>query len=311
MSAVKRYTDYSSRLHMLFPDCRIQKISVNAGFTCPNRDGTKGLGGCTYCNNKSFAPEYCFSNKPVRQQVVDGMAFFLHKYPQQKYLVYFQSYTNTYGNIDKLISLYEEALAVPNVLGIIVGTRPDCMSQALLDYFATLSKKKFVLIEYGVESVYDTTLQHINRGHTFAEAHQAIKQTAACGLFVGAHIILGLPNETRPMLLKAAEILSMLPIHSLKMHQLQLIKGTVMAEQYSKNSDAFHFFYLPDYIELVVDFLERLNPSIAIDRFVSQSPTDMVIMPRWGLKNFEFAAKVESRLEERDTFQGKLFQVPL
>lgn len=301
----KRYTDYTSVLKDLFPE-RVQKILVNAGFTCPNRDGSKGVGGCTYCNNQSFSPEYCQPHKSITQQIEEGIAFFAHKYPSQQYLIYFQAYTNTYGETEKLKALYEEALAVPGVQGLVIGTRPDCVSAELLDYFAKLAERKYIMVEYGLESTYDSTLEFINRGHSFAEAENALTATARRGIFTGAHLILGLPNETRDMLLASADALNKLPINALKLHQLQLIKGTTMAEQYKTNPEWFNFFELEDYIELLVDFLERLRPDIAIERFVSQSPKELLLAPIWGLKNFEFTAKVEKRLKERDTWQGKL-----
>jgi radical SAM protein (TIGR01212 family) len=303
----KRYNDYASALKNITTE-RVQKILVNAGFTCPNRDGSKGVGGCTYCNNQSFSPEYCQPKKSVRQQVEEGIDFFKHKYATQKYLVYFQSYTNTYGAIDSLKNIYEEALQVPGVVGLVIGTRPDCVSDELLDYFSELSKKTFLTIEYGVESVHDDTLRFINRGHTYAEAVEAITKTAERGISVGAHLILGLPHESRKMILASATEINKLPIKALKLHQLQLIKGTVMAKQYEQNPEWFSFFSADEYVELVVDFLELLNPAIAIERFVSQSPKDLLIMPDWGLKNFEFTAKIEKRLRERDTWQGKSIQ---
>lgn len=306
MTKIKRYTDYASVLHNHYSE-RIQKILVNAGFTCPNRDGTKGTGGCTYCNNQSFSPEYCQPNKTITQQVKEGIDFFRHKYTSQQYLVYFQAYTNTYGTFEKLKEIYEEGLAVEGVVGVVIGTRPDCVTNELLDYLSHLAKTKYVMVEYGIESVYESTLAFINRGHSFFEAEKAIRQTADRGISVGAHMILGLPHESREMILTSVEKLNKLPINALKLHQLQLIKGTLMAEQYKTNPDWFQFFELEDYIELLVDFLERLNPTIAIERFISQSPKELVIMPQWGLKNFEFADKLEKRMRERDTWQGKLF----
>jgi radical SAM protein (TIGR01212 family) len=300
----KRYNDYASVLKTIFPE-RTQKILVNAGFSCPNRDGSKGTGGCTYCNNQSFSPEYCQPHKSIAQQVEEGIKFFSHKYPTQRYLVYFQAYTNTYGNNENLRALYNEALSIPGVEGLVIGTRPDCVNDELLDYFSSLTKSKYVMLEYGIESTFDSTLTFINRGHTFAEAEQAIIATAQRGIYTGAHLILGLPHETRDMLLASAKILNHLPINALKLHQLQLIKGTTMALQYEQHPEWFSFFEVNDYIELLVDFLERLNPDIAIERFVSQSPKELLIMPHWELKNFEFTAKVEKRLKERDTWQGK------
>lgn len=305
--AKRRYNDYGSVLKKLFTG-RVQKISVNAGFTCPNRDGSKGVGGCTYCNNQSFSPDYCRSPKGIAEQVGEGIRFFKHKYTTQEYLVYFQSYTNTYGDLQYLRACYEEALEQDGVVGLVVGTRPDCVDEALLDYFAQLAGDKYVMIEYGVESVYDATLRFINRGHDFGEAEKAIRATAQRGIHTGAHFILGLPHETREMLLQAVGVINRLPIKALKLHQLQLIRGTAMEMQYAAHPEWFHFFEIEDYLELLVDFLERLNPQIAIERFVSQSPKDMLLKPDWGLKNFEFTAKLERRLLERNSWQGKLFE---
>ena len=301
-----RYLNYNQILKTEFSE-RVQKISINAGFTCPNRDGSKGTGGCTYCNNQTFSPEYCTSNKSVHDQVEEGIAFFHHKYKAQLYLAYFQSYTNTYDSLDNLKSIYEEALSYPNVIGLVVGTRPDCVSDELLDYFAGLAKKYYVMIEYGIESTRDETLLFINRGHNYACAEKAIRDTASRGIRVGAHIILGLPGEERETILSHADILSQLPISVLKIHQLQLVRGTKMALQFSEHPEWFHLYTANEYIDLAIDFVERMNPDIAIERFVSQSPKELLIAPEWGLKNFEFTAKIEKRLTERNAWQGRLF----
>lgn len=301
-----RYLNYNQVLKTEFAE-RVQKISINAGFTCPNRDGSKGTGGCTYCNNQTFSPEYCKPSKTVRQQVEEGIAFFHHKYQAQYYLAYFQSYTNTYDSVDKLRAIYEEALSYPNVVGLVVGTRPDCVSDELLDYFARLAEKYYVMIEYGIESTNDKTLEFINRGHDFACAVQAIRETAKRGIRTGAHIILGLPNEDRETILSHAGKLSQLPLTVLKIHQLQLVRGTKMAKQFDEHPEWFRLYTADEYIDLAIDFLERLNPKIAVERFVSQSPKELLIAPDWGLKNFEFTAKIEKRLEKRNTWQGRLF----
>ena len=301
-----RYLNYNNVLKTEFSE-RIQKISVNAGFTCPNRDGSKGTGGCTYCNNQSFSPEYCLSTKTVYQQIEEGITFFHHKYQSQLYLAYFQSYTNTYDSIDRLKGIYEEALSFPNVVGIVVGTRPDCVNDELLDYFAELSKQYYVMIEYGIESTNDETLTFINRGHDFACASNAIRETAKRGIRTAAHIILGLPKESHETILLHAIKLSELPLTCLKIHQLQVVKGTKMAQQYAEHPEWFQLFSADEYIDLAIDFLERLNPKIAIERFVSQSPKELLIAPTWGLKNFEFTDKIEKRLKERDTWQGKFY----
>ncbi|MDL2303491.1 TIGR01212 family radical SAM protein [Dysgonomonas sp. OttesenSCG-928-D17] len=303
----KYYKEFGELLKQHFP-YKVQKISVNAGFTCPNRDGSKAVGGCTYCNNQSFSPGYGGKQRSVSDQLRDGIAFFSYKYPNMKYLAYFQSYTNTYDSIDKLIALYEEALAYPDVVGLIIGTRPDCMPDELLDYFAELNKRTFLIIEYGLESTQDATLEFINRGHTHAESEEAIRKTAAKGIYTGAHLILGLPHESRETILGHADVVSKLPLTTLKIHQLQLIKGTVMAKQHREHPDWFDLFEVDDYIDLCIDFAERLNPDFIIERFISQSPKQLLIAPDWGLKNFEFTAKVLKRFAERETYQGRLFR---
>ncbi len=287
---------------------KVQKISINAGFTCPNRDGSKGVGGCTYCNNQSFSPGYGGKQRSVSDQLEDGIKFFSRKYPSMKYLAYFQSYTNTYEAPEVLIAKYEEALAYPDVVGLIIGTRPDCMPDVLLDYFTELNKRTFLMIEYGLESTLDRTLEFINRGHTHAESEEAIRKTAGRGIMTGAHLILGLPHENREEILNHARVISKLPLTTVKLHQLQLIKGTVMARQHREHPEWFDLFEVDDYIDLCIDFAELLNPDFIIERFVSQSPKELLIAPDWGLKNFEFTAKVMKRFEEREAVQGRLFK---
>ena len=223
-------------------------------------------------------------------------------------MAYFQAYTNNYEEIDSLIAKNEEALAYPGVVGLIVGTRPDCMPDNLLDYFAALSKEKFVMIEYGLESTLDRTLVRINRGHTHAESEDAIRRTATKGIYTGVHLILGLPGESREEILHHAEVLSALPVTTLKLHQLQLIRNTRMAKEYTEHPEQFHLYTADEYIELVIDFIERLNPQIVVERFVSQSPKELLIAPDWGLKNFEFTAKVNKHISERNARQGRLFR---
>lgn len=287
-----------------------QKISLNAGFTCPNRDGRVGTGGCTYCNNQTFNPDYCITDKSVAQQLEEGKAFFSRKYPDMKYLAYFQAYTNTYDSVENLRLKYEEALQVSDVVGLVIGTRPDCMSEALLDYLSEVNRRTFLLVEYGVESVYDATLKRINRGHTHAQTVDAIIRTAARGIRVGAHVILGLPGESQSEMLHEASVLSSLPLTTLKLHQLQLIKGTRMADEYFADSSDFHLFSADEYIDLVIDFVERLRPDIVLERFVSQSPSSLLAVQGWGLKNHEFVDKVRRRMNERNAFQGRLFTPP-
>ena len=301
-----RYNELSAYLSAHFP-FKVQKISLNAGFTCPNRDGTVGYGGCTYCNNQTFNPAYCKTEKTVTQQLEEGKLFFARKYPDMKYLAYFQAYTNTYGELQELKRKYEEALQVPDVVGIVIGTRPDCMPDELLDYLEELNRRTFLIVEYGVESTDNDTLKRINRGHSFEVAADAIRKTAERNIRVGAHIILGLPGETREMLIQQAGVLSSLPLTTLKLHQLQLIKGTRMAAEYESRPQDFHLYTADEYIDLVIDYIEHLRPDMVLERFVSQSPKELLIAPDWGLKNHEFTDKVKKRMRERNSFQGKLY----
>lgn len=302
-----RYNDFAGFLAGEFP-FKVQKISVNAGFTCPNRDGTKGFGGCTYCNNQTFNPAYCRDDRSVTMQLEEGKRFFARKYPQMKYLAYFQAYTNTYGELELLKRMYEEALAVEGVVGLVIGTRPDCMPDSLLDYLEEVNRRTFLLVEYGIESADDRTLERINRGHSFACTEDAVRRTAARGIRTGGHVILGLPGESREDLIKQAERLSELPLTTLKMHQLQLIRGTRMAHEYALHPEEFHLFSADEYIDLVIDYVEHLRPDLILERFVSQSPRELLIAPDWGLKNHEFTDRVKKRMKERDTWQGKAYR---
>lgn len=302
-----RYNDFAGFLAGEFP-FKVQKISVNAGFTCPNRDGTKGFGGCTYCNNQTFNPAYCRDDRSVTMQLEEGKRFFARKYPQMKYLAYFQAYTNTYGELELLKRMYEEALAVEGVVGLVIGTRPDCMPDSLLDYLEEVNRRTFLLVEYGIESADDRTLERINRGHSFACTEDAVRRTAARGIRTGGHVILGLPGESREDLIKQAERLSELPLTTLKMHQLQLIRGTRMAHEYALHPEEFHLFSADEYIDLVVDYVEHLRPDLILERFVSQSPRELLIAPDWGLKNHEFTDRVKKRMKERDAWQGKAYR---
>lgn len=294
------YRSFSSFLSEHFPGEKVQKITLTAGFSCPTRDGSRGKGGCTYCNNKSFSPNYAAKQRSITEQLDEGIRFFSRKYPAMKYLAYFQSYTNTYGAIEDCIAKYEEALAHPGVVGLIIGTRPDCMPEPLLDYLSALARRRFVLIEYGVESTLDHSLERIQRGHSWAESVETIERTHRAGIMVGAHIILGLPGESREELLSHADRLGALPLTTLKIHQLQIIKGTLMAGEYLRQPEDFHLFTEEEYIALCVDFVRRLPRGLVIERFVSQSPPELLLAPRWGWKNFEFTAKIERALLEAE-----------
>ena len=279
--------------------CKAQKLSVDAGLTCPNRDGTLGRGGCTFCDNRTFNPAYCRQGGSITDQLEAGKRFFSRKYPTMKYLAYFQSYSNSYGTLSHLKELYEEALRVPDVVGLVIGTRPDCMPDALLEYLEELNRRTFLLVEYGVESANEETLVRVNRGHTFAQARECIIRTAQRGIRVGVHMILGFPWETRSELIRQAQLIASLPITTLKLHQLQVIKGTQLAREYE-----LHPWPLPtaeEYVDLVLEYISHLPPSLVLERFVSQSPPEYVIAPRWGLKNHEISALVKKAVQKRST----------
>ena len=303
------YRDYSSFLAEHF-DGKVQKLSVDGGFNCPNRDGTVGRGGCTYCNNLSFVPPYCHPGDSIRTQLELGKCFFGKKYPDMKYLAYFQSHTNTYAPLDRLRRLYEEALSVSDVLGLVISTRPDCLPDSLLDYLGELAQNYHVVVELGVESVDDRQLRQLNRGHTFQQAALAVNRLAEKGIFTAVHMILGLPGDTPQSLLTQPAILSALPIHILKLHQLQIVKQTPMAEQFRREPSAFGaLFQSPEeYVSLLVDYLPRLRSDIVLERFTAQCPEDLLIAPRWGMKNHELVALLKKEMRRRGVFQGQLYE---
>ncbi len=293
----KPYRDFSDFLAEHFSG-KIQKISINAGFTCPNRDGTVGTGGCTYCNNQTFNPSYCTPTLTVTQQLEEGKRFFARKYPEMRYLAYFQAYTNTYGDVERLRALYEEALAVDGVVGLIIGTRPDCMPDVLLDYLESLSRRCFVLVEYGAETSHNSTLALINRCHTWEQTVDAVTRTVARGIHVGLHFIMGLPGETVDMMLQSVDALSRLPVDTVKFHQLQIIRGTRLARDIEKGLYDVPRMTVEEYIDLCAKIVRRINPAIAIERFTSQSPEELLIYPKWGLKNYQFVNLLNGRLRD-------------
>lgn len=307
---MKRYNTFVGYYKEKYGE-RLQKLVLDAGFTCPNRDGTVGRGGCSFCDNAAFHPGYSTAGKPLHQQIDEGIEFHKVRYPRAKrYLAYFQSYSNTYAPLDRLRSLYEDALSHPAVMGIVIGTRPDCVDEQKLDYIASLKKQcEVVTIEYGIESCYDDTLRHINRGHDFECARRAVQMSAERGIDTGAHFILGLPGETKQMLIDQCSLISSLPLHSVKFHQLQLVKGTRMEKEYEENPDAFLQLDLEEYLDLVIDMLERLRPSLYIERVAGEVPPRFVNKTQWGLlRNVQILQRLEQKLEQRDTWQGRLYQ---
>jgi radical SAM protein (TIGR01212 family) len=306
----RRYNSYSEYFKREF-GTRVQKVTIDAGFTCPNRDGSKGVGGCTYCNNDAFNPSYCQPHKTVTHQITEGIEFHQKRYRRAKnYLAYFQAYSNTYGSLDHLKSLYNEALSFPGVSGLVIGTRPDCIDDEKLEYFARLAEKHYVIIEYGIESCYNRTLERINRGHTFEESEAAIRKTASYGIHTGAHLIFGLQGETEADMLAEAEIISKLPLDTIKFHQLQIIKGTKMAQDYMDDPAQFNLFSLDGYIDFIVRFTERLNPEFVIERFTGEAPPRFQAGPVWGgLRSDEVQLLIEKEFDKRDTWQGKMIEM--
>jgi uncharacterized protein len=306
----RRYNSYSEYFRREF-GTRVQKVTIDAGFTCPNRDGSKGVGGCTYCNNDAFNPSYCQPHKSITQQITEGVEFHQVRYRRSKnYLAYFQAYSNTYGSLEYLKSLFNEALSFPGVIGLVIGTRPDCVDDKKLEYFARLAENYYVIIEYGIESCYNKTLERINRGHTFEESEAAIRKTAGYGIHTGAHLIFGLQDETEEEMLAEAAIVSGLPLDTIKFHQLQIIKETRMAEEYLNDPSKFNLFTLEKYIDFIVRFTERLNPAFVIERFTGEAPPRFQAGPTWGnLRSEQVQMMIEKEMEDRDTWQGKLFEV--
>ena len=294
----KRYNDYGTWIREQFP-FRVQKISVDAGFSCPNRDGKVGRGGCVFCDNRTFNPAYCEREKSITEQIIAGKEFFKRKYPDMKYLAYFQAYSNTYADVETLKRRYEEALSVEDVVGIVIGTRPDCVPDDTLDYLDKLNRQTFMIVEYGIESANDETLRIINRGHSFECSADAVRRTADRGLITGGHVIIGLPGEGPEECLRQADIISSLPLNILKLHQMQVVKGTRLAEM-----NPYIYNKVEDYIRLVAEYISRLRPDLILERFVSQSPKGMVIAPSWGLKNHEFTNLLDNYLREHDITQG-------
>lgn len=296
------YNDYGAWMRHQFP-FRVQKISIDAGFSCPNRDGHISHGGCTFCDNRTFNPSYCQPSKSITEQITEGKEFFRHKYPDMKYLAYFQAFSNTYATLDTLQRRYEEALSAEDVVGIVIGTRPDCVSDEILNYLESLNQQTFMIVEYGIESVSDDTLRRVNRGHNFECSRRAIIETHNRGILTGAHIILGLPGESAEDNVRQADIISALPIDILKLHQLQIIRGTQLAAEYEHQP--FNLYTADEYIDLCRRYIERLRPDMVLERFVSQSPKELLVAPKWGLKNYEFANRFVNYMKRMDSWQGK------
>ena len=305
----RRFNAYADYFKRIFGK-RVQKVTINAGFTCPNRDGTLSTKGCLYCDNAAFNPSYCHSTKSITQQIKEGIDFHKNRYRRaEHYLAYFQAFSNTYAPIEHLQHVFEEALACEGVVGLVIATRPDCIDQEKLDYLAKLSEKYYIIVEYGIESCNDNTLLNINRGHDFECAKKAIFATKKAGLNVGAHFIFGLPHETPQQWLLWSDIISQLPLDTVKFHQLQIIKGTNMQTIYNEHPEYFYTFTLQEYIQFIIQFLERLNPNIVVERFAGEVPPRFLEHSNWGLiRNDQILLQIEKELLNQNTYQGRLFK---
>ena len=304
----RRYNAWSEQSRRLY-GTRIQKLAVNAGFSCPNRDGTLGTEGCTFCNNEGFIPSYCKPSASVHEQLDTGLAFVKKRYPRAgRFVAYFQAYSNTHAPLDHMREVYEEALQHPAISGLVIGTRPDCVDEEKLDYLAALSREYFIKVEYGVESCYDETLRRVRRGHLFAESQKAIRMSAERGLMTGIHLIFGLPGESRQQMLDQVTAINELPVHTAKFHQLQIVKGTEMAREYAAYPERFALFSLEEYVEFVSDFLERLRPDIALERLSGEVPPRLIAGKPWGRVRADvIITMIEDKLKEKDGFQGRLY----
>ena len=300
------YYSYKQFLQEQFGES-VLKLPIDAGFSCPNRDGTVGTGGCTYCLNEAFSPRYCSSEKDILQQIEDGIDFHRKRGRESNiYLAYLQAYSNTHAPLAKLKEIYETALSHPKIKGLIIGTRPDCVDDEKLDYIASLQQQAFISIEYGIESCYDHTLQRINRGHDFATAKQAVEQTAARGIHTGGHFIIGLPGETPEDWLNSIRLINTMPLNSIKFHQLQIIKGTAMETEFKERPEDFHRFSMETYIDLMVETVKRLRADIVIERFASEVPPKYLSSNSFGLQRYDIILqRIRQKLIEQDVCQGK------
>ena len=286
---------------------KVRKIAIDAGFSCPNRDGTIGSEGCAFCDNRAFTPSYCSPRKSITEQIDEGIRFNTVRGKDEGIrLAYFQSYSNTYGPIDRLRACYTEALAHPRISGLIVGTRPDCVDERKLDLLASLAESHYLSVEYGIESTFDETLRAVRRGHDFETARRAVEQSAARGLHVGAHFILGLPGEDDRMLIEQTDRINALPIASVKFHQLQLIEGTALARDYDVCPERFTLRSVDEYLDLVVEILRRLRPDIVVERIVSEVPARYHHLTPWErTRGTTLWALLEKRMIGRNVFQGE------
>jgi len=298
----KYYFSYRDYLKQLFP-FRVYKIGLDAGFTCPNRDGSVAYGGCVYCENRSFSPNSKDAKRSVSEQIVSGMEFYRRHFKAEKFIAYFQAYTNTYGPISLLDNLYREALTFPDVVGLSIGTRPDCLPDEIIDLLSCYSKKTHLWVEIGLQSMHEDTLKWMNRGHSFDQFVDAITRVKLKGLRVCVHVILGFPGETHEMMMQTADILAGLNIDGLKIHHLYVAENTMLEKMYEKGG--MNLLSLDEYIQIVCDFLERIPPNVAIQRLTGELTGDYLIAPKWGASKMVILTAIENEFARRNSFQGK------
>lgn len=298
----KRFNPYGRYLRERF-GCRVHKVSVDAGFTCPNRDGTISYKGCIYCQPRSFTPGLAAPGLSIKEQIERGQQALRRRYGAQKFIAYFQPYTNTYAPLERLKSIYDEAISCRDIVGISVATRPDCVQDPILDLLAYHSKKLLVAVEFGLQSANDETLRLINRGHSFAQFKDAAQRAKARGLEVCAHVIIGLPGESARDVIFTSESISSCGVDGAKLHALQVVKGAPLQELYE--SGGLRLLELGEYASRVADFLEYLSPGIFIHRLVSESAPGYLIAPTWSADKRAALAAIEEELKRRDSHQGK------
>ncbi|MBF0456914.1 MAG: TIGR01212 family radical SAM protein [Nitrospirae bacterium] len=309
VTTTRLYNSFGQHMRERFGQS-VYKVNIDAGFTCPNRDGTAGFGGCTYCNNDSFRPSSCKPALGVRQQVENGISYLSKRYKAGKFIAYFQPYTNTYAPVDELRRLYYEALAHPGIVGIAVGTRPDAIDKEKFELLSSIAKDYFVLIEFGLQSIYDKSLEYINRGHGYACFLDALEMASNySSLHIGAHIIVGFPTETIDEMLSMAGVVSGLRLEFLKIHQLQVVKGTSMAAEYARNP--FFVFDYGQYLDFLVEFIERLSPEIILQRMFATAPDDILIAPVWNKTRQQILIDIENKFRSAGAFQGKRFKADI
>jgi radical SAM protein (TIGR01212 family) len=289
---------------------RVQKVSLHAGLSCPNRDGTLGVGGCHYCSNEAFTPGYCHEGDTIDEQIRQGLGFQSRRYPRAVgFLGYLQAYTNTHGPLDQLIRIYETVLSHPGLTGMVIGTRPDCLPEALLDWLVEASKRKPVYIELGIESFSDDILLRMNRGHTFEQAREAVERVAVRGLPVGGHFLVGFPGEPWECFFDSVELLNKLPLHSVKVHQLHVFRNTALADLYRETPEVFNFPTKDEYFEKAGKWISRLRPDLYIDRVFGDAPLKYILNPSWGVRLDSLVREFDSYLEDGGICQGCEFSL--